>query len=110
ESREPILCELSHDSHNPPRRAVVSGRYKIIDFGRDKYELYDLESDPKETRDVSKSLAQEFSSMKKLLNEKFAALPSVAPYGGAKLREGGRADGPEGPTAAALATPRGRVA
>jgi hypothetical protein len=36
--------------------------------------------------------------MKRLLEEKFGALPSVAPFGGMKLREGGHADGAEGPT------------
>ena len=35
--------------------------------------------------------------MKRLLEERFGALPSIAPYGGSKLREGGRANGPEGP-------------
>jgi choline-sulfatase len=95
--REPILCELSHDSHNPPRRALISGSYKIIDFGRDHYELFDLTNDPGETQDLAKSRAGDFSRMKNLLDEKFGALPSVLPYGGAKLREGGRANGPEGP-------------
>jgi arylsulfatase A-like enzyme len=97
DSREPILCELAHDSHNPPRRALVSGRYKIIDFGRERYELFDLEQDPSETNDIAKTRPSEFAAMKKLLGEKFGALPSVAPYGGTKLREGGRATGPEGP-------------
>ncbi|HEX6273650.1 MAG TPA: sulfatase [Polyangiaceae bacterium] len=97
DDREPILCELAHDSHNPPRRALVNGAYKIIDFGRNRYELYELTTDPGETKDLAKSRPTEFASMKKLLEEKFAALPSVAPYGGGKLREGGRADGPDGP-------------
>ena len=98
DDREPILCELAHDSHNPPRRALVSGRYKIIDFGRNRYELYDLTNDAAETTDLAKSHPTEFSAMKRLLEEKFGALPSIAPYGGGKLREGGRADGPEGPS------------
>ncbi len=97
DSREPILCELAHDSHNPPRRAIINGRYKITEFERGRHELYDLTNDPKEARDLSKTEPAEFAAMKRLLDEKFGALPSVAPYGGAKLREGGRADGPEGP-------------
>jgi choline-sulfatase len=97
ENREPILCELAHDKHNWPRRALINGRLKIIDFNRGRYELFDLEDDPGETKNLEKSHPDEFSSMKRLLEEKFGALPSVAPFGGMKLREGGHADGSEGP-------------
>jgi arylsulfatase A-like enzyme len=95
--REPILCELAHDSHNPPRRALIQGRLKIIEFERGRYELYDLADDPNETNDLVKSRPSDFAAMKRLLEERFGALPSIAPYGGTKLREGGRANGPEGP-------------
>jgi hypothetical protein len=36
--------------------------------------------------------------MRAVLDKSFGALGSFAPYGGTKLREGGRANGPEGPT------------
>jgi hypothetical protein len=35
--------------------------------------------------------------MKKLLEQRYADVPVVAPYGGAKLKEGGTARGPVGP-------------
>lgn len=44
-----------HGSANRPSGAVRSGRYKVIEwFENDAAELYDLESDPGETVDISK--------------------------------------------------------
>ena len=97
ESHEPILVELTEDSHNPYRRALIAGKYKLIDFGRSKYELYDLTDDPGELKDLAKDNKEELEHMKKLLADKVAALPVVAPYGGAKLKSGATARGPVGP-------------
>ena len=36
--------------------------------------------------------------MKRTLSTSFGALGGFAPYGGGKLREGGRANGPTGPS------------
>jgi choline-sulfatase len=97
ESREPILCELPEDSHNPPRRAVVQGPLKLIEFERGRTALYDLASDPGELVNVAKERPADFTAMKRTLATSFGALGSFAPYGGGKMREGGRADGPPGP-------------
>lgn len=97
ESREPILCELAEDSHNPPRRAVIQGKLKLIEFERGKTALYDLSRDPEEKTDLSQERPSDAASMKSTLSTSFGALGSFAPYGGGKLREGGRADGPTGP-------------
>ena len=97
ESREPILVELTEDSHNPPRRALLSGDYKIIDFGRSKFQLYDLRSDPGELKDLAKERPEELARMRKALEERYRTLPTVEPYGGATLKEGGSARGPVGP-------------
>jgi arylsulfatase A-like enzyme len=95
--REPILVELSEDSHNPPRRALILGKYKIIAFGKTRFELYDIEADPSESKNLAKEQPAELDRMKKALEERYAALPVVEPYGGAKLKEGGTARGPVGP-------------
>ncbi|MDQ2644085.1 MAG: sulfatase-like hydrolase/transferase [Myxococcota bacterium] len=97
EPREPILVELSEDSHNPPRRALILGKYKIIAFGKTRFELYDIEADPSESKNLAKEQPAELERMKKALEERYAALPVVEPYGGAKLKEGGTARGPVGP-------------
>jgi arylsulfatase A-like enzyme len=97
ESREPILCELPEDSHNPPRRAVIQGKLKLIEFERGRTALYDLSRDPGERVDIAKERTADFAAMKRTLAESFGALGTFAPYGGGNMREGGRANGPEGP-------------
>jgi choline-sulfatase len=97
ESREPILTELAEDSHNPPRRALIAGDWKIIEFERGRHALYDLSKDPGETRDLASARPKDLERMKAALKERYATLPVIAPYGGGKLREGGKADGPTGP-------------
>jgi hypothetical protein len=97
DSREPILCELPEDSHNPPRRAVIQGPLKLLEFERGRTALYELSRDPGELVNVAKERPEDFAKMKHTLTTSFDALGSFAPYGGGKLREGGRADGPVGP-------------
>jgi len=97
--REPILCELAEDSHNPPRRAAIQGDFKLIEFERGRTALYDLSKDPGERENLEKGRPAELAAMKQTLSTAFAALGSFPPHGGTKLREGGRANGPEGPAA-----------
>jgi arylsulfatase A-like enzyme len=95
--REPILIELAEDSHNPPRRALIQGSLKLIEFEHGKYELYDLDRDPEEKQDLAKSHPTELADMKRRLAERYSTLQVVEPYGGGKLRSGKRANGPTGP-------------
>jgi len=97
EPREPILLELAEDSHNPHRRALIEGDYKIIDFGRGRFELYDLTNDPGEEKNLAREKKDVLDRMRKALEERYATLPTVAPYGGMKLKDGGTARGPVGP-------------
>jgi arylsulfatase A-like enzyme len=94
--REPIVLELTEDSHNPPRRALISGSYKIIEFGRRKYELYDLDQDPGELEDLATERKDELSRMRELLDKRYSDVQVLPPYGGMKLKEGGTARGPAG--------------
>jgi arylsulfatase A-like enzyme len=55
-NREPIYLELTEDSHNPPRRAIIRGDYKLIWSGPgDKFQLFNLSADPGEEKDLSRA-------------------------------------------------------
>jgi choline-sulfatase len=97
ESREPILLELAEDSHNPPRRALIFGSFKLLEFEHGRFELYDLAKDPGETRNLAAERPAELADMKRRLAERYQTLPVVEPHGGGKLRGGKRAKGPSGP-------------
>ncbi len=36
DDRDPIVSELTEDSHNPPRRSMIQGDYKLIAIGDGK--------------------------------------------------------------------------
>jgi arylsulfatase A-like enzyme len=98
---DPIVLELAEDTHNPHRRAVISGDYKLIVFGHNegyKRLLFNLKDDPNEQRDLSEAEPKKLEEMRALLKAEFAKIPSIAPYGGMRLKEGSRANGPMGPT------------
>jgi arylsulfatase A-like enzyme len=98
EPREPLVMELAEDSHNPPRRAILGGGYKLIVYGDAwKTMLFDLNADPGEQRDLARTEPAKLAEMKALFDRTFKAVPSIAPYGGMKLKAGGRSDGPMGP-------------
>lgn len=98
ESREPIAVELAEDSHNPPRRAVISGDYKLTVWGRgSKHLLFNLKNDPGEKTELSRTEPEKLAEMKQIFADKFGKIGFVEPYGGMKLKEGGSAKGPTGP-------------
>jgi len=61
DNREPIICELTEDSHNPPRRAVILGDYKLIVIKERKFQLYNLKTDPGEEKDLAKTEPDRFT-------------------------------------------------
>jgi arylsulfatase A-like enzyme len=97
-NREPILVELTEDSNNPQRRAIISGDYKLTVRGRGAaYFLYNLAKDPGETENRAASEPEKLAEMKALYEKTFGAVPSIDPYGGNKLESGRLANGPMGP-------------
>ena len=96
--REPIVLELTEDSNNPQRSAIISGNYKLTVRGRGTaYFLYDLANDPGELKDIAKDQPEKLSEMKSLYEKTFQAIPRIDPYGGNKLDSGRIANGPMGP-------------
>lgn len=96
--RDVIVMELAEDTHNPHRRAIVKGDYKLIVFdGGWQKLLFNLKDDPGEEKDLSKQEPEKLAEMEALFKETFAAIPSIPPYGGMKLKSGKVATGPSGP-------------
>jgi hypothetical protein len=100
ENREPILSELTEDSHNPLRRAFILGDYKLLVLDGRKYQLYNLSKDPGELVDLADTESAKLSELKRAYNQLYEKLPMIEPYGGATLKGGGTARGPLGPPAA----------
>jgi choline-sulfatase len=97
-NREPIYLELTEDSHNPPRRALINGDYKLIWSGpRDKFQLFNLTKDPGEEKELSKDEPDQLKVQIATYHAFWDKLPMVEPYGNMKLKEGGTARGPTGP-------------
>jgi arylsulfatase A-like enzyme len=97
-NREPIYLEMSEDTHNPPRRALIQGDYKLIWSGpRDKFQLFNLSQDPGEEKELSKSEPDQLKTQIAAYRAFIEKLPMVEPYGHMKLKEGGTARGPTGP-------------
>jgi choline-sulfatase len=91
----PVVLDLPADSNNAPRRALISGDYKLLSFDDTKKKsIYDLKSDPGELRDLSGSAPEKLAELVALESAIWAKLPVVKPYGGNQLVGGGVANGP----------------
>jgi choline-sulfatase len=96
--RDVIVMELAEDTHNPHRRAIIVGDYKLIvfDTGWQKL-LFNLKDDPGEENDLAKKEPEKLAELDEIFKKTFAEIPSIAPYGGMKLKSGKTAMGPSGP-------------
>jgi arylsulfatase A-like enzyme len=98
DDREPIVLDLPEDSHNPPRRAVIQGDYKLTVWGKGNlYQLFNLKTDPGEDTDLAKKEPEQLAKMKELFDSVWDKIPQIQPFGGMKLKNGGTANGPSGP-------------
>jgi choline-sulfatase len=99
DDREPILLDLPADSYNPNTKVAIKGDFKLISEPLGKYKLYNLTKDPDEKRNLAPDPkhADDFARMKKVLEEAWGAQPQIKPYGGRKLSDGSKANGPMGP-------------
>lgn len=114
DDREPIVLELSEDSHNPHYRAVIQGSHKLIVEGEGERgwgrELFDLRADPGEQRDLAEQEPETLARMQSVFTEAFARVPSIPPAGGAVLHSGRIARGPQAPPPAPKADTESRDA
>jgi arylsulfatase A-like enzyme len=99
--REVIVTELAEDSHNPQRRAILVGDYKLIVHGLGAaYFLFNIKDDPGEEKNLVKAEPEKLEEMKRIYQETYAKIPTIEPYGGMKLKSGRQARGPTGPSPA----------
>jgi len=97
DNREPILSELTEDSHNPLRRGFIQGDYKLLVVDGRKFQLYNLSKDPGELSDLAQSEPAKLAELKAACSKLYESLPVIEPYGGATLKGGATARGPLGP-------------
>jgi len=83
-----IVADLARSDLMDRRRAVIDEQgYKIIGFGDDTaFQLYNLEKDPWEKEELSKSEPAELERMKKIYQEQSTRIPVVEVVGGATLK------------------------
>jgi arylsulfatase A-like enzyme len=94
----PVLLELPADTNNPERRALISGGYKILVFESGwRVDLYNLEADPNETKNLAKEQPDKLAELKREFDAAWAKYERIKPFGGNKLQGGGTATGPMGP-------------
>jgi arylsulfatase A-like enzyme len=98
--RDYVLSELTEDTHNPARRALIIGDYKLIVFDAGhRSMLFNLADDPKEQNDLAKSQPDKLTEMRAELDRIYASMPVVDAHGGMKLKSGRTARGPRAPIA-----------
>lgn len=91
----PILCDLPADSNNGERRAFIEGDDKLLVFGNEeRYERYDLATDPDEKTDLARRDREGTEALKAKYRALWSRVPRVAPWGGNRLTNGRTANGP----------------
>lgn len=90
----PVLLELPLDEFHGERTALIEEGYKLVVFGSGwRRDLYDLNADFGETRNLVKTEKVLFQTMVERHQSLFGALPRLRPWGGIKLADGTTANG-----------------
>ena len=70
-----VLSEYWDDNRNQFSRAFFSGHFKLVTDPTGRYELYDLENDPGETKDLSLVQPDLLNGLRARLNDKLKSMP-----------------------------------
>ncbi len=83
----PVVVDLPRSDIMDRRRALISGKHKLIAFGDDRsFQLYDVEKDPAETEELSAKQPELLDRMKRLYEEASRDIPIVKVTGGVALK------------------------
>jgi arylsulfatase A-like enzyme len=85
-----VVVDLPEDDHNERRRALIHGKTKLIAFGNKeplRFGLYDLETDPKETKDLILEEPELATDMRRRYREASKRIIEVPPRGGIPRRD-----------------------
>lgn len=77
-----VYIDMPEGPYNEMRRAVISGPspgVKLIDFGKGRYGLFDLRSDPNETKNLVGSAPVQLRSAKKAMDRVADSLTELPP-------------------------------
>jgi len=76
-----IVIDLPRTSNSDRRRAIIHDHYKLIAFGDDaRYQVFDLDTDPDESRSIDKTDRPKFDEMVALYKAKRKDIHDVGPY------------------------------
>jgi arylsulfatase A-like enzyme len=76
-----VVVDLPRTSNSDRRRAILHDHYKLIAFGDDtRFEVYDIEADPEESKPLVKTDRSKHDEMLALYKEKRAEIKDVGPY------------------------------
>ncbi len=76
-----IVIDLPRTSDSDRRRCIIHDRYKLIAYGDDaRYEVYDIEADPEESKSIQKSDRAKFDEMVALYKAKKKDIQDTKPY------------------------------
>lgn len=76
-----VIVDLPRTSDNDRRRALISGKHKLVAYGDDSYyRLYDLADDPGEKNDLRKKEAQTATQLVDRYKQHAKTIKEVKPY------------------------------
>jgi arylsulfatase A-like enzyme len=82
-----VIVDLPRTSDNDRRRGLISGKYKLIAYGDDAYyQLYDLEADPDEKKNLIKTEKEVAAGMIQKYKAANAQIRELKPYACDKLK------------------------
>ncbi|MBI4954081.1 MAG: sulfatase-like hydrolase/transferase [Myxococcales bacterium] len=82
EAPEPrdVVIDLPRTTDNDRRRALIHDHYKIVSYGSDyRYELYDLEKDPEERRNLAKADKKLYEDMRRRYDAAKETIRDICP-------------------------------